>query len=80
MEFCGSLAERMECVRKRMEKAALDLGLGHPQVYQLSQELDHLHNMWEKSCSGRKRENVYHIRSSMVQSKEANEHIRYKVM
>ncbi|MFC7439710.1 Spo0E family sporulation regulatory protein-aspartic acid phosphatase [Laceyella putida] len=80
MEICGTLAERMECVRRRMEKAALDLGLGHPQVYQLSQEMDRLHNMWEQACSGRKRENVYHIRSNMVPTKEANEHKRYKVM
>lgn len=74
------LAERMESVRRRMEKAALDLGLGHPQVYQLSQELDDLHNMWEQVCSVRRRENVYHIRSNMVPAKEVNEHKRYKVM
>ncbi|MBA4602298.1 Spo0E family sporulation regulatory protein-aspartic acid phosphatase [Thermoactinomyces mirandus] len=43
-----ALKERLETVRRRMEEAADCLGLNHPTVYQLSLELDQLHNMWEK--------------------------------
>lgn len=42
------LEQRIEVARKKMEDSAIVLGLGHPKVYQLSQELDRLHNQWEK--------------------------------
>lgn len=42
------LEQRIEVARRKMEDNAMVLGLGHPKVYQLSQELDRLHNQWEK--------------------------------
>lgn len=40
------LEEQIEATRKKMEDTAKVLGIGHPKVYQLSVELDQLHNEW----------------------------------
>ncbi|MBD1370900.1 aspartyl-phosphate phosphatase Spo0E family protein [Hazenella sp. IB182357] len=46
------LEEQIEGLRMEMEDTAMRLGLGHPKVYQLSLELDRLHNLWEKEKQG----------------------------
>lgn len=51
-----TLEEEIEAVRKKMEDTAQHLGLGHPKVYQLSVELDRLHNEWQKQHSMQKKE------------------------
>ncbi|GGE06891.1 hypothetical protein GCM10011571_05060 [Marinithermofilum abyssi] len=48
MIFQKSLEEEIESTRKEMEKAALELGLTHPRVIEISQELDALHNQWNR--------------------------------
>ncbi len=55
------LEEAIEALRRKMEMTALDLGIGHPSVYQLSLELDQLHNEWMKKSTNVV-ENVYLIR------------------
>jgi len=68
-----TLKEKMETTRKRMEEAAMTFGLNHPEVYELSLELDRLHNQWEKACLLRKHEaeRVYAIRTPIQQIKES---------
>jgi predicted nucleic acid-binding Zn-ribbon protein len=48
MIFRRSLEEEIEYTRKEMEKAAMELGLSHPHVIEISQELDELHNQWNR--------------------------------
>ncbi|RAL27127.1 hypothetical protein DL897_02755 [Thermoflavimicrobium daqui] len=48
-----------------MEVTALDLGLGHPNVYELSQALDQLHNEWHREYAkelDKSVERIYPIR------------------
>lgn len=63
------LEEKIEVVRKKMEDTAKVMGMGHPVVYQLSVELDRLHNEWHRIC-GDKRENIYQIRKNNIHVKE----------
>lgn len=65
-----TLEERMEAVRKKMENTAMVLGIGHPKVYQLSRELDQLHNQWEQEKAKSKQEKVYHLHSNHSKTKE----------
>jgi hypothetical protein len=65
-----ALEEKMEAIRKEMEEAAKMWGLGHPEVYELSQELDALHNLWEKECVKKKVEKIYHIRPNASKVRE----------
>lgn len=62
----------MEVLRRKMEVTALDLGLGHPNVYELSQELDELHNQWQKECADESKtvEKIYRIRSHSATIRE----------
>ena len=53
------LEKRIEVVRKQMEEAALLFGIDHPTVYQLSIELDELHNEWQRQA---KEQKEIHIR------------------
>lgn len=71
------LEEKIEVVRKRMEDTAMMMGLGHPVVYQLSLELDQLHNEWQKFCTQRK-ENVYQMRKNSMHVKENTKIKRYQ--
>ncbi|MBA4493745.1 aspartyl-phosphate phosphatase Spo0E family protein [Paenactinomyces guangxiensis] len=73
------LKEKMEAVRRKMEEAAKVLGLGHPKVYQLSRELDQLHNQWEKECARRKSEKIYRIHPHASQTKERAQIKMYNV-
>ena len=51
-----ALKEKIENARRRMEEAASHLGLNHPEVYELSRELDELHNLWEQETFLNRRE------------------------
>jgi Spo0E like sporulation regulatory protein len=67
-----TMEEKMEALRKKMEEAALLWGLGHPKVYQLSRELDWLHNQWEREWGKKRQENdkIYHLQSLILHVKE----------
>ncbi len=70
-----ALKEELEKVRKRMEEAADCLGLSHPTVYQLSLELDELHNMWEKELLGKRETDlIYQFCSSVNTANERSKH------
>ncbi|WP_244527585.1 aspartyl-phosphate phosphatase Spo0E family protein [Lihuaxuella thermophila] len=75
-----TLEERMEAVRKKMEDTAMILGLGHPKVYQLSRELDHLHNQWERECAKKKGDKIYRIHCNASKVKERESIQIYKVV
>jgi uncharacterized sporulation protein YeaH/YhbH (DUF444 family) len=66
------MEERMEALRKKMEEAAQVWGLGHPKVYQLSRELDRLHNQWEREWGKKRKENdkIYRLHSRISNVKE----------
>lgn len=68
-----TLEEQMETVRRKMEEMALTLGLNHPKVYQLSQELDQLHNQWELE---RRNERRYRLH---LHTSQTNEHTDEKI-
>jgi hypothetical protein len=76
MNWFRSLEEKIEAVRKRMEETALRLGIGHPKVYQLSRELDLLHNQWEQENAKSKenKNNVYPLRTH-TRPDESNQNI-----
>jgi hypothetical protein len=66
------LEERIETLRAKMVESALLLGIGHPAVYELSVELDNLHNEWQKNWQQSKHDRNYmrthpkhHIRESL---------------
>ncbi|MBA4542079.1 aspartyl-phosphate phosphatase Spo0E family protein [Thermoactinomyces daqus] len=65
MNWFRSLEDKIEAVRKRMGETALRLGISHPKVYQLSRELDLLHNQWEQenARSEKNKSNVYPLRT-----------------
>lgn len=66
------LEQRIELARKKMEDNAMILGLGHPKVYQLSQELDRLHNQWEKEYGFEHRQSErYHYDSKLIHVNES---------
>ncbi|MDQ0416572.1 hypothetical protein J2Z48_000739 [Croceifilum oryzae] len=65
------LEEKIEVVRLQMEETAKIMGIGHPIVYQLSVELDQLHNEWHRMCGG-KRKNIYKIRKNHIHVKECS--------
>ncbi|MGA8941357.1 MAG: Spo0E family sporulation regulatory protein-aspartic acid phosphatase [Thermoactinomyces sp.] len=75
MDRSPFLMEELEKVRKRMQEAADCLGLNHPKVYQLSLELDKLHNMWEKELFTKKdSDRIYPFCSPMSTVKERAKH------
>jgi hypothetical protein len=53
------LEERIESLRVKMVESALLLGIGHPAVYELSVELDNLHNEWQKNWQQSKQDRNY---------------------
>ncbi|MBA4549636.1 aspartyl-phosphate phosphatase Spo0E family protein [Thermoactinomyces intermedius] len=59
-----ALKDQLEKARKRMEEAADRFGLNHPAVYELSRELDELHNLWEQETILHQREDeiIYPLR------------------
>lgn len=66
-----ALKEKLENARRRMEEAANHLGLNHPAVYELSRELDELHNLWEQEMLHRREgEIIYPLRSPMQRAKK----------
>lgn len=65
------LEERIENVRIKMVESALLLGIGHPVVYELSVELDKLHNEWQKNWQKTKYERNYVLARQKQQIKEA---------
>lgn len=71
-----AIEEKMEAVRKKMEKTAMVLGLDHPKVYQLSRELDQLHNQWEIECAKEKSDNIYRIHPHTSQTRERTMNFR----
>lgn len=42
------LEEEMERLRRMMQQQAVELGLNHPDVIRISQQLDELHNQWNR--------------------------------
>lgn len=66
------LEEKIEAIRKEMEKVAMDQGITHPQVYELSLQLDQLHNQWQKEHMKKKREKKRSLRERAFQVKESN--------
>jgi hypothetical protein len=74
-----ALEEKMEAIRKEMEDVARMWGLGHPEVYELSQELDVLHNLWEKECAKKKAEKIYHIHPNASKVRERGMTLFYNV-
>lgn len=75
MERGPALQEELEKVRKRMVEAADCLGLNHPMVYQLSLELDKLHNKWEKELFNKKEtDRIYQFRSPVNTVNERSKH------
>jgi fructosamine-3-kinase len=72
------LEQRIEMVRKKMEDTAVVLGLGHPKVYYLGQELDRLHNQWEKEY-GFQRKQTYGYDTKPQYVKESNQDL-YKIV
>lgn len=53
------LEERIEKLRVKMVESALLLGIGHPAVYELSVELDNLHNEWQRNWQQTKQDRNY---------------------
>jgi hypothetical protein len=53
------LEERIEQLRIEMVESALLLGIGHPAVYELSVELDKLHNEWQRNWQQSKQDRTY---------------------
>ena len=58
------LNEKIEAIRRRLESRAMDIGLDHPEVYQLSCELDQLHNLWERERVQERRNICYNTNIS----------------
>lgn len=58
-----------------MEDKGVTLGLGHPEVYRLSWELDQLHNLWEKERA--KRDKKYIVSSDVIVDRS---HSSYKIV
>lgn len=57
------LEEEIERKRKEMEDAANELGLTHPLVIRISQQLDQLHNEWNaRSDMVKENRGIYLIR------------------
>lgn len=44
----GILEEEMERLRARMQHKATELGIDHPVVIRISQQLDEIHNQWNR--------------------------------
>jgi chromosome segregation ATPase len=74
MNWLRSLEEKIEVLRKKMEETAMQLGISHPKVYQLSRELDHLHNQWEREHANRKKAkgNIYSLRPQVPEKADLN--------
>ncbi len=53
------IEEQMEKLRAKMVESALKLGIGHPYVYELSVELDKVHNEWLKGWKQTKLKQMY---------------------
>lgn len=68
------LEEKIEATRKKMEDTAKVLGIGHPKVYQLSVELDELHNEWHQRHNRNSSFYTYH--KSIVHAKEESLYYR----
>ena len=66
------LEEKIEAIRKEMEKVAMDQGITHPQVYELSLQLDQLHNQWQKEHMKKKRGKKHSLRNRAFQVKESS--------
>lgn len=69
------LEEEMERLRRMMHQQAAELGLNHPAVIRISQQLDELHNQWNRCHGFSTRPEVDHrvpyiIRRSTSQIKE----------
>lgn len=64
------LEEKIEAIRKEMEQVAMDQGITHPQVYELSLQLDQLHNQWQREYMKKKCEKKYSLRQHAFQVKE----------
>lgn len=64
------LEEKIEAIRKEMEQVAMDQGITHPKVYQLSLQLDQLHNQWQKEHTKKKREKQYYLHQHSFRVKE----------
>lgn len=75
------LEQRIELARKKMEDSAMILGLGHPKVYQISQELDRLHNQWEKEYGfeHRQSEQRYRYEANLMNVNESEMDL-YKIV
>jgi hypothetical protein len=69
------LEVRIEKLREKMIESALRLGIGHPCVYELSVELDKLHNEWQKSCQQAKFDRIYVYPKQIKQAKETADEI-----
>ena len=64
------LEEKIEEIRREMEQVAMNQGITHPEVYQLSLELDQLHNQWQKEYTKKKHETDYYLSSHTLHVKE----------
>lgn len=69
------LEEKIEAARKKMEDTALALGMGHPKVYQLSVELDRLHNEWHQIAK-QNSSNYFPFHSKTTHAKEHSVYYR----
>ncbi|MEK4799691.1 aspartyl-phosphate phosphatase Spo0E family protein [Thermoactinomyces sp. FSL K6-2592] len=77
-----ALKDQLEKARKRMEEAADRFGLNHPAVYELSRELDELHNLWEQETILHQRgeEIIYPLRSPMQRTKKRSKQAMMKAI
>lgn len=64
------LEEKIEEIRREMEQVAMNQGITHPEVYQLSLQLDQLHNQWQKEYTKKKRETHYYLSGHTLHVKE----------
>jgi hypothetical protein len=64
------LEEQIEAIRREMEQVAIHQGITHPQVYQLSLQLDKLHNQWQKQQTKESREPAYCLHRQDLQVNE----------
>lgn len=66
------LEEKIEAIRREMEKVAMEQGITHPQVYELSLQLDQLHNQWQREHMKKKDEKKHSLQERVFQVKESN--------
>lgn len=56
----------------------MDQGIAHPQVYQLSLQLDQLHNQWQQEHCKQKQEKTYFVSHQTFQVKERSSNSMYQ--